>query len=131
MPPFEIEFAIIQRTLNDDAHIAEALFFPEVSRYGDDPERLKRAIIRNCIRALEEQSPNLLFRRTLPEAIETFELNLQLDPPARGLNWQHPIDLRLDVMRWSHGEHAHIAFIPALGIEVISNKLDELAAGAS
>ena len=131
MPPFEIEFAIIQRTLNDDAHIAEALFFPEVSRYGDDPERLKRAIIRNCIRALEEQSPNLLFRRTLPESIETFELNLQLDPPARRLNWQHPIDLRLDVMRWCHGEHAHIAFIPALGIEVISNKLDDLSAGAS
>jgi ATP-dependent Clp protease ATP-binding subunit ClpA len=131
MPPFEIEFAIIQRTLNDDAHIAEALFFPEVSRYGDDPERLKRAIIRNCIRALEEQSPNLLFRRTLPESIETFELNLQLDPPARRLNWQHPIDLRLDVMRWSHGEHAHIAFIPALGIEVISNKLDVLTTGAS
>ena len=47
MPPFEIELAIILRTLHDDAHIAEALFFPEVSRYGEDPERLKRAIIRN------------------------------------------------------------------------------------
>ena len=126
MPPFEIELAIILRTLNDDAHIAEALFFPEVSRYGDDPERLKRAIIRNCVRMLEEESPNGIFRRTLPTAIETSELNLQLEPPHKRLTWRNPIDLRLDVIRWSHGEHAHIAFIPALGIEVISTKLDDL-----
>ena len=83
MPPFEIELAVILRTLHDDAHIVEALFFPEVSRYGDNPETLKRAIVRNCIRMLEEQSPNLLFKRTLPASIETFELNLQLEPPLR------------------------------------------------
>src|SRR5215813_10800557 len=108
MPPFEIELAIILRALNDDAHIAEALFFPEVSRYGDDPERLKRAIIRNCVRMLEEESPNRLFRRTLPTSIETSELSLRLEPPPKRLTWRNAIDLRLDLIRWSHGEHAHI-----------------------
>src|ERR1044072_7334066 len=107
MPPFEIELALILRTLNDDAHIAEALFFPEVSRYGEDPERLKRAIVRNCIRMLEEQSPNQLFKRTLPPAIENFELSLRLEPPRKQLTWRNPIDLRLDVMRWKHGEQTH------------------------
>lgn len=126
MPPFEIELAIILRALSDDKHIAEALFFPEVSRYGDDPERLKRAIIRNCVRMLEAESPNRLFKRTLPPSIETFELNLQLEPPPKRLTWRNPIDLRLDVMRWSHDEHTHLAFIPALGIEVISTRLDDL-----
>ena len=126
MPPFEIELAIILRALNTDAHIAEALFFPEVSRYGDDPERLKRAIVRNCVRMLEEESPNHLFRRMLPPSVETSELNLHLEPPPKRLTWRHPIDLRFDVMRWSHDEHAHIAYIPALGIEVISPKLDDL-----
>src|SRR4026207_2258063 len=121
MPPFEIEFAIIQRTLDDDAHIAEALFFPEVSRYGDDPETLKRAIVKNCVQILQEESPALLFSRTLPAAIETTDLTLHLDPPARRLTWRGPIDLRVDVMRWSHLENAQIAFIPALGIEVVSN----------
>ena len=29
-------------------------------------------------------------------------------------------------MQWRHGEHAHIAYVPALGIEVISAKLDDL-----
>ena len=127
MPPFEIELAIILRTFDNDALFAEALFFPEVSRYGDDAERLKRAILKNCIPILEAESPNLLFRRTLPPSIESFELHLQLEPPARRQTWRNPIDLRLDVMRWSHEEHAHIAYIPALGIEVISTKLDDLS----
>lgn len=128
MPPFEIELAFILRTFNDDAHIAEALFFPEFSRFGDDPERLKRAIVKNCVRILEAENPSLLSRRTIPAAIETFELNLQLDPPVKRLTWRNPIDLRLDVVRWRHGENAHIAYIPALGIEVISTKLVDLTA---
>ena len=127
MPPFEIELAIILRTFDDDAHIAEALFFPEVSRYGDNPETLKRAIVRNCVQLLEAESPTLLFRRTLPSSIETTDLTLRLEPPVRRLAWRDAIDLRLDVVRWGHLEHAHIAYIPALGIEVISTKLDDLA----
>ena len=126
MPPIEIELAIILRTFDDDAHIAEALFFPEVSRYGDDPETLKRAIIRNCVQLLEAESPALFFRRTLPPSIETTDLTLRLEPPARRLTWREAIDLRLDVVRWRHLEHAHIAFIPALGIEVVSNKADSI-----
>lgn len=70
MPPYEIELAIILRTSDDDAHLAEALFFPEVSRYGDDPETLKRALVRNCVRILEAESTKLLFRRTIPPSIE-------------------------------------------------------------
>src|ERR1700752_1347785 len=127
MPPFEIELAVILRTLHDDAHLAEALFFPEVSRYGEGPERLKCGIGRNCVRMLEQQNPNLLFKRTLPPSIDNFELNLRLEPRQKRLTWRNPIDLRLDVMSWTHGEHAHVAFIPALGIEVISPKLDDLA----
>ena len=125
MPPSEIEIAIILRTFDDDAHIAEALFFPEVSRFGDNPETLKRAIVKNCVQLLQEESPALIFKRTLPAEIETTELTLRLEPPVRRLTWRGPIDLRLDVVRWSHLDSAHIAFIPALGIEVVSNKADD------
>jgi len=126
MPPYEIELAIILRTFDNDAHLAEALFFPEVSRYGDDAETLKRALVRNCVRLLEAESTKLLFRRTIPPSIETLELNLRLEPLVRRLTWREPIDLRLDVVHWRHPEHAHIAYIPSLGIEVVSTKLDDL-----
>jgi len=128
MPPYEIELAIILRTFDNDAHLAEALFFPEVSRYGDDAETLKRALVRNCVRILEAESTKLLFRRTIPPSIETLELNLRLEPPVRRLTWREPIDLRLDVVHWRHPEHAHIAYIPSLGIEVVSTKLEDLVA---
>ena len=98
-------------------------FFPEVSRYGDSPETLKRAIVKNCVQLLEAESPALFFSRTLPPSIETTDLTLHLEPPARRLPWRKAIDLRLDVVRWRHLEHAHVAFIPALGIEVVSNKV--------
>ena len=125
MPPLEIELAIILRTFDDDAHIAEALFFPEVSRYGDNPETLKRGIVKNCVQLLEAQSPALFFSRTLPHELETTDLTLRLEPPVKRLTWREAIDLRLDVVRWGHLEHAHIAFIPALGIEVVNNKADD------
>ena len=127
MPVFENELAIILRTFHDDAHIAEALFFPEVTRFGDDPEKLKRAIVRNCVQIIEKENLNLLFRRTLPPSIESFELTLQLEAPSKRSTRRNSIDLRLDVVRWTHGENTHIAYIPALGIEVISTKLDDLA----
>ena len=126
MPVHEIELAILLRNLDDDAFLAEALLFPEVSRFGDDPERLKRAIIKNALRIIEAEALPKVWTRMKPASFDSFELNLTLDPPPKRLTWREPIDLRLDVVRWSQGEGAHIALIPALGIEVLSTKLSEL-----
>jgi hypothetical protein len=126
MPTHEIEIAVILRTLDDETHIAEALFFPEVSRYGDNPERLKSALVKNAARILKEGSLPRVYSHTLASEIETFELHLHLDPPLKHAAWREPLDLRLDVLYWRHGESAHIAFIPALGIEVISPRRDDL-----
>jgi hypothetical protein len=63
-----------------------------------------------------------LWTRLKPASLESFELNLLLEPPAKRLAWREAIQLKLDVVRWSRGEAAHIAFIPALGIEVLSTK---------
>jgi len=126
MPVHEIDLAILLRNLDDDGFLAEALLFPEVSRFGDDPERLKRAIIKNAVRIIEAEALPRVWTRLKPANLESFEINLALDPPEKRLTWRGPIDLRLDVLRWSQGEAAHVALIPALGIEVLSTKLTEL-----
>src|ERR1043166_818976 len=123
MPLHEFDLAILIRNLDDDAFLAEALMFPEVSRFGDDPERLKRAIIKNAVRIIEAEALSRVWTRLKPASLESFELNLTLDPPAKRLSWREAIELRLDVIRWSQSESAHVAFIPALGIEVLSTKL--------
>ena len=45
--------AVIQ-TLEDNTHLAEGLFFPEVSRYGADRKRLRRALERTARRIYEK-----------------------------------------------------------------------------
>src|SRR5689334_17305463 len=125
MPVHEIDLAILLQNLDDDGFLAEALLFPEVSRFGDDPERLKKAIIKNAVQIIEAEALPKVWTRQLPAGFESFEINLALDPPAKRLTWREPIDLRLDVLRWTQGEAAHVALIPALGIEVLSTKLSD------
>jgi hypothetical protein len=100
--------------------------FPEVSRFGDDPEKLIRAVIKNAVRIIESEALPRVWTRLKPADFESFEINLVLDPPEKRLTWREPIDLRLDVLHWSQGEAAHIVLIPALGIEVLSTKLTDL-----
>lgn len=124
------ELAILFQNFDDDLFLAEALLFPEVARFGDDVEKLKRAAIRNAIRLIESEALPLVWTRLKPGDVESFELNLSLEPPAKRLTWREPIHLKLDAIRWSQGEAAHIAFLPALGIEVLSTKLTDLQPNA-
>ena len=125
MPVHEFDLAILLRNLDDDVFLAEALLYPEVSRFGDDLEKLKRAVIKNAARLIETEALPRVWTRFKPANIESFEINLVLDPPERR-TWREPIDLRLDVLRWNQGDGAHSALIPALGIEVLSTKLTDL-----
>ena len=130
MPVHEIELAILLQHLDEDSFLAEALLFPEVSRFGDDPARLQKAVIKNAIRIVEAEALPRVWTRLKPANFELVELNLVLDPPAKRLTWREPIPLRLDVIRWSQGESAHFALFPALGIEVFSTKLSDLQENA-
>ena len=127
MPAHEIDLAVLVQHLDDDdAFLAEALLFPEVSRFGDDIETLKRAVTKNAVRIVETESLPHVWTRLKPANLESLEINLTLHPPAKRLTWREPIDFKLHVVRWSQGEAAHIALIPALGIEVLSTKLTDL-----
>src|SRR6185369_8775469 len=126
MPVHEIDLAILLRNLDDDAFLAEALLFPEVSRFGDDPEKLRRAVIKNAVRIIEVETLSRVWTRLKPADLESFFFIHVPAPPEKRLTWRQPIDLRLDVLRWNQGEAAHIALIPALGIEVLSTKLSDL-----
>ncbi|MEJ7616245.1 MAG: hypothetical protein WKF30_04565 [Pyrinomonadaceae bacterium] len=126
MPVHEIELALVRREFDDDSHLIEALLFPEVSRYGDDPELLARIIARNAAQLLERTDLTRLAGRAAPASTAVFAIIVRLEPPAAQSAWRSAVDLRLDVVWWSHHDAAHIAFVPALGIEVVSTKLTDL-----
>ena len=128
MPAHEIDLAVLLRYLDDDIFLAEALLYPEVSRLGTTPKALERSLVDNAIQILEKERLARVSSRLTPTDIETFELKLRLEPQPVS-TWREAIELRFDVVRWSLDESVHIAFIPALGIEVISTKLSELQPG--
>jgi ATP-dependent Clp protease ATP-binding subunit ClpC len=131
MPAHELDLAVLLRSLDDDTFIAEALLYPEVSRLGTNAKSLEKSVVNNAVQLLEQESLLRVWSRLTPAEIEIFELHLELEPSKKVSYWREPIDLRLDVVRWSLSESNHIAFIPALGIEVISNKLTDLIPGSS
>ncbi len=126
MAVHEFDLAILLQNLDDDTFLAEALLFPEVSRFGDDPEKLKRAIIKNATRIIETEALPRVWTRLTTAGFRSFEFYVYLPPPANHSTWREPIELKLDAVVWSQGEAAHIARIPALGIEVFSTKLSDL-----
>lgn len=131
MPTHELDLAILLRSLDDETFIAEALLYPEISRLGSNLKSLEKAVVNNALQVLEKESLARVWSRLTPADVETFELLLRLDPPQKNSTWRDAIDVRLDVVRWSLSESNHIAFIPALGIEVVSKKLSDLKPGNS
>ncbi|HZZ81245.1 MAG TPA: AAA family ATPase, partial [Gemmataceae bacterium] len=136
MPTIDFRLAAVVQSLGDDVLLEEMLFFPEVSCLGDDPARLNR-VIKNLLTRLVLQSPPLEWsRRRLPGEAEPGHIEISLKPGVRSNAWEEPVTLRLPVVRWTHpgpqrgddlaSTEMHIAFVPALGIEVCASKPETL-----
>ncbi|MCI0486711.1 MAG: AAA family ATPase [Blastocatellia bacterium] len=126
MPKYDFRLTAIIRALENDTFIAEALFFPEVSRYGDDPHKLREALKNNAVKIIEDSPVLALHARRNSALPEIASCELLIDPPSPGIAWRKPVSLGFDILHWRHGDEALIAYVPALGIEVIAKNLEEL-----
>jgi ATP-dependent Clp protease ATP-binding subunit ClpC len=129
LPLCDFELNVVLQELENRTYLAEALFFPEVVRYGNDRKRLVAGVRDNASRFIDEAPARLLHTRRPAGPVSVSEIRVHIEPPPKSIAWTEPVRLRFDVIRWSHGEHAHIAFVPALGIEVVARResdLDEL-----
>jgi hypothetical protein len=126
MPRYDFRLTTIIQTLENDTHLAEALFFPDVSRFDTRRARLEDTIKLNAISIVEEAAPLHLHRRhfVAPPALD--EIAFTLNPPPKSLAWRNPVALRFHAVCFQQGDDAHIAYIPVLGIEVIARNPDEL-----
>jgi len=126
MPRYDFRLTTIIQTLENDTHLAEALFFPDVSRFDTRRARLEDTIKLNAISIVEEAAPLHLHRRhfVAPPALD--EIAFTLNPPPKSIAWRMPVALRFHAVCFQQGDDAHIAYIPALGIEVIARNPDEL-----
>lgn len=101
--------------------LVEALGFPEISRLGRDRDKLIWHLERNLHKLMAKTALDQLLRRHLGGVPETSSVDVLLDPfPGNGA-WREPLKLNFPVLHWQHAGFA-LAFIPALGIEVVANK---------
>jgi ATP-dependent Clp protease ATP-binding subunit ClpC len=132
MPKNEFRFVSIIQTLGqppgNDNYLGEALLFPEVSRYRKNPDAPKDDLRANLARLIEEDlAPLEIHRRRFSGDVELSEVEMTIDPPARSVAWRTAVTLRFDIVRWAHGESAYLAYVPALGIEIVAANAEELS----
>ncbi|MBI3653739.1 MAG: ATP-dependent Clp protease ATP-binding subunit [Acidobacteria bacterium] len=127
MPEYSFRLTAIFQTFENDTHLAEALFFPEVSRFGANLKKLEAALQENAANLVETAPALTLYRRHATGEVELGKAQVVIQPPPKSLAWRNAVELSFDVLQFLHGDDAAIAYIPALGIEVIAKNLQDLA----
>ena len=124
----DFRLTVLVRTLENETCLAEALFFPEVSRYAGHRVQAVSAAASNARQALENEALARLHTRVAPAAYELDEITVTIDPPRDSLSWRTPVTLQFQWARWQQNGGAWVAFVPALAMESIAPNAEELAA---
>lgn len=126
MPEYTFRLTAIFQTFENDTHLGEGLFFPEVSRFGANLQKLEEAMKENAARISEEALALALHRRHYTGQAELGEALVTINPPPKSLLWRKPVELTFAVVRFAQGDAAQIAYVPALDIEIIGKDMEEL-----
>ena len=133
MPEHELHLDIAWLALERTAILAFPPLFPELSALGRKRARMRERLARNAGKVLAETPTGQIYRRQLGSAPETGELTVILEPPGRKDGsrvlsaWQEAVPLRFHYLVWEHGSEAAVAYVPALDIEVVCRKGQELS----
>jgi len=102
--------------------LSDLLFYPEISSFTARPEKARERQLDIATELLKKRPPDEVQRRLLPEEAQPGTVQIEIAPSPRrhGNSWTAPVTLRLPLLRWRHGENAHIAYVPALGIEILA-----------
>jgi ATP-dependent Clp protease ATP-binding subunit ClpA len=126
MADFEFPVWSVRQVLDHRLLLAEGLGYHEVARLGCKKERVHDHLRRNLKRLIEATPLAALYRRQIGEAPTVERVEVMLDQsPDKGL-WREPLTLHFPIVRWRHPSGTELAFVPALGIEVVANRETKL-----
>ncbi len=125
MPTYFFPLNILTQVFEDETGLSEALNFHEVSRFDTKGERRNIAIRDNAERILKKTDALELVQRIPPIEFETGEITLPIEPPRNSRRWRKPVELKIHFLRWQQANGYLQAFVPVLGIAVLSKDSDE------
>jgi ATP-dependent Clp protease ATP-binding subunit ClpA len=113
---------LLWQVLDNQLLLGEAVGFSEVTRLHTSQQKLRDQLRRNIRRLMEEESPTAHLRRHLVLDPLVASVSFSLEPPAAVNDWREPLPLTFPVIRWTHSAGPGLAFVPALGIFIVSEK---------
>ena len=118
---------LIISTLENDTRRGRVLFYPEVSAYEQREERLRREL--EELTAAKFRGLPLLevHQRHAAGTPELHETIIEIAPPEHSPAWETPVRLALPAICRRHGESAAVGYVPALEIEVVADRWEDLA----
>ncbi len=126
MPEHDFHLVALFQSLDEKLLLAEALLFNEISVLHSNRYALRHALERGARHLLRHMDPLQIHRRRWRGTPQVRSLPLTLDPPGRHPSWLRPLDVTFSLVQWPHGEEAHRAYLPALGIEVLASSAEEM-----
>jgi ATP-dependent Clp protease ATP-binding subunit ClpC len=125
MPAEIFHLTTVARALPGGSEISEAIGFPEVSAL-DDAEKKWRASLTAKVKGVLEQPeivpPQLLHRRRLAVVATLDEVEVAFEATKRAADWQEPVMLRLQYVRWEEDDLWH-GYVPSLGVHAFAPRL--------
>ena len=126
--PSEVAFPVglVYRKVGPGAVLAEALFFPELSRLAATRDAAAEAVRRNLIDVLAESPPGELILRRRATSARRVAFTLTLDPPRASDAWRTPVELAFHALVWDHPNGRVLARVAELGVELIADPKADL-----
>src|SRR5438874_2561291 len=123
-----IDFPIFALRLEGDGGLwlGEALGLPALSRLARGKDRLDKRLVENIAELLPKLDPIELHRLAAPVEPAFTSIELEMPAPPRLPHWRDPLKLAFATIRWQRGPDAHLAFVPALGLQVAANRAEDL-----
>jgi ATP-dependent Clp protease ATP-binding subunit ClpA len=125
----KIHFQTVTLRLGDELEHTVCHGFPTVSALGEKAGRGAvglRAKVKQLLESPAEIGRLTLHRRLTGTAPQVHELRMRLVPAAKRADWREPVELCLDYVTWQEADDQHLAFVPALGVQVIASKAEHL-----
>ncbi len=122
MPTHFFPIVTLTQEFEDSSVLSEAIKFHEISRFNTKDEHAILDVRVNVEEILKRVYANDLYRRFSSENYKIKEIELEIEPPTKTLSWRNNINLKFHVVQSIRQDNYLTAYIPALGVAVVSKK---------
>lgn len=128
MPLLTLQSHRIVQRLSEGDVLAELLLTPEFSVLAATRATAQRLLSQRVSEWLQHLPGEELHRRRLAQPPVARRIAVEMPAPARSLLWRSALMVRWPYVYWQPTAGAHLAFVPALGIEVLAESEAQLQA---